>query len=124
MFQLISSAFGLLNTWVSGKQKLAEAEQDNRARLLRDEQSHNSDWEMAALQDKDKWLRRISFTMFSFPMVMAWVDPERANEYFEIGLASVPEWFLQMYMGMVGGIWGLAELKRVGPGFIAAIKGK
>ena len=94
------------------KQEIKKAAAENRARLLRDETSNNHEWEMQQLEDKDKWLRRLSFGLLSFPVVMAWLDPERVDEYFKIGLSSMPEWYIGAYMGIIGAIWGISEYKR------------
>ena len=39
--------------YVAGEQEIKKADKENRARLLRDKQSNNHDWEMANLTDKD-----------------------------------------------------------------------
>jgi len=95
--------------YIKGKQKIALAEAENRARLLRDRERYNADWEMAQLADKDKWLRRLSFGLFSFPIVMAYVDPNAIKQYFDVALSAMPEWYIKVYLAMVGGIWGMME---------------
>ena len=103
------------------------AEAENTARLLRDDHNHNSSWEMASLRDKDKWLRRLSFAIFSAPFFWALVDPAGVRAYFSVALEAMPEWFVRTYMTMVGGIWGVSALKNTVPGLlggvVAALKG-
>ena len=87
---LISGVVDYVNTG----QEIKKAEKENKARLMRDEKSNNHAWEMASLADKDKWLRRLSFGMFSAPFVWALFDPVSVETYFTIALSSVPEWWL------------------------------
>lgn len=98
------------------------AEKENRARLLRDENNNNHDWEMANLTDKDKWLRRMSFTMFALPFVWAFFDPSGVKEYFDVALHAMPAWYIKMFGGIVGGIWGISALKNSVPALIGGIK--
>ncbi len=98
------------------------ADMNNKARLLNDEGSNNHEWEMANLTDKDKWLRRISFAMFSAPFIWALFDPAGVKAYFEIALAAMPEWYIQLYAAMVGGVWGFAALKNSIPAIVGGVK--
>ena len=115
--------------WNNGRVKLknkkleiTEAVLTNKARLANDTNSNNHDWEMANLEDKDIWLQRISFTMFSSPFIWALFDPAGVKEYFDIALASMPEWYIQLFAGMVGAIWGISQLKNSVPALIGGIK--
>ena len=107
--------------YVMSEQEIKKAEKENRARLLRDKQSNNHDWEMANLTDKDKWLRRISFSMFSAPFVWALFDPFAVEAYFALALSAMPEWYIQMYGAMVGGVWGISALKNTAPALIGGV---
>ena len=98
------------------------AEKTNTARLLSDEQGNNHAWEMANLTDKDKWLRRISFAMFAAPFIWALFDANAVKEYFEVALASMPEWYIQLFAAIVGGIWGFSALKNSLPAVVGGIK--
>jgi hypothetical protein len=126
---LFKPVANIFTSWNDGRVELKKAdldikkaEKENIARLLRDEQGNNHEWEMANLTDKDKWLRRISFGMFSAPFVWALFEPEGVKEYFEIALASMPEWYIQLYAAMVGGVWGFAALKNSLPSVVGGIK--
>lgn len=123
LLQLGSLLLGGVVDWFKGKQELAKAEVENKARLLRDHQSNNHEWEMANLQDKDKYLRRISFCMFTFPFVWIYFDPQGAREYFVILDQFLPEWYKQTYMGITGGIWGLSALKNTVPSLVGGVVG-
>lgn len=95
---------------------------NNQARLATDEQSNNHEWEMANLQDKDNALRWCSFWLFALPIVITVISPEWGAKIFT-NLEIVPEWFVQTLIAMIGGIWGMTELKKAAPQFIAAIRG-
>jgi len=128
---LLGPIAGVFTSWNDGRNKLKAADLDiklaekqNKARLLRDEQSNNHGWEMASLADKDKWLRRISFAIFVWPMTPIGVwKPEWLIEYYKV-LELVPEWQVQLIMIMVGGVWGVAELKNSLPAIVGAFKKK
>ena len=95
---------------------------ENKARLLRDEGSNNHEWEMANLEDKDKWLRRISFGMFAGPFIWALFDPDGVKTYFDTALASMPEWYIQLFAAMIGGVWGFSALKNSIPAIVGGVK--
>jgi|TARA_R110002124_G_scaffold59277_1_gene163990 hypothetical protein len=118
---LVKPLVGGVVDYVTTGQEIKKAEKENRARLMRDKQSNNHDWEMASLADKDKWLRRISFSMFSAPFVWALFDPVGVETYFTIALSSVPSWWLEMYGAMVGGVWGISALKNTMPALVGGV---
>ena len=110
-----------------GEIKKAEHTRDltiiqNQARLAADEQSNNHEWEMESLKNSDKFLRRFSFFFFIIPIAVAVVAPDQAVIIYQ-NLDMIPEWNIQLIYGMVGGIWGLAELKRGLPAIVAGFKG-
>lgn len=126
---LLDPVLSVAKSWNDGRVKLKEKNLDiksavleNKARLLRDKDSHNHDWEMANLEDKDRWLRRISFGMFSAPFIWALFDPDGVKEYFNVALAAMPEWYIQLFAAMVGGVWGFAALKNSIPSIVGGIK--
>ena len=107
--------------YVMSEQEMKKAEKQNKARLLLDTNSNNHEWEMANLTDKDKWLRRISFCIFVFPLVWAAFDPVAVQAYFQVALTVMPEWYVQIVLSMVGGIWGISVLKNSVPALIGGI---
>lgn len=116
--QLIASLTAFLTTWLQGRQQLSQAKQQtilaveqNKVRLALDTEQANSAWEMAQLTDADKWIRRISFFMFSAPFVIAIFDPNDIQHYFNVALASMPPWYIQTYMSITGAVWGISQLK-------------
>lgn len=115
---LISGGIGLVRDWFQNKREQVKAdheitlaEKQNRARLLRDEQSNNHDWEMANLADKDRFMRRASFVLFSLPFLWAMFDAPAVKEYFDTALEAMPQWYVQLYLVIIGGVWGVAALK-------------
>ncbi|MGB1649388.1 MAG: hypothetical protein ACPHEP_00050 [Acidimicrobiales bacterium] len=107
--------------YVMSEQEMKKAEKQNKARLLLDTNSNNHEWEMANLTDKDKWLRRVSFGIFVFPLVWAAFDPVAVQVYFQVALTVMPEWYVQIVLSMVGGIWGISVLKNSVPALIGGI---
>lgn len=116
---LVTLFGGLASEWLAdwrqsreNQRQVKKAVTENRIRLAQSEQSHNQAWEMAALEGGDKWLRRVSFFLLSFPLVWAGFDPESARAYFSEALGVLPDWYTGAYIGVLGAIWGLSEFKR------------
>lgn len=107
----------------AAKHKLDVAVLNNKARLAQAKESHNSEWEMAQLQDKDKYLRWFSYTMFTAPIVITVLAPEYGRRIFE-NLEYVPEWMVQVFIAMNGAVWGISSMKNVVPGMIGAMRKK
>lgn len=129
IIDLIKGAVGIVTDLVQSRREVQKAEQDrklamleNQARLLRDEQSNNSAWEMAQLADSDKFLRRVCFFIFSTPFIYAMVDPTAVQDYFRIALSAIPEWYIKTYMGIIGAVWGISSLKNSIPTLINVFK--
>ena len=118
---LLSPIVKGVKDYVLSEQEIKKAEKQNKARLLLGTQSNNHEWEMANLTDKDKWLRRISFGIFVFPMIWAAFDPDAVKEYFEVALQAMPQFYIQIVLSMVGGIWGISVLKNSVPALIGGI---
>lgn len=118
---LVQPLVGGVVDYVKTGQEIKKAEKENRARLLRDKQSNNAEWEMASLTDKDKWLRRFSFGMFSAPFFWALFDPVAVEQYFNVALSAMPEWYIQMFGAMVGGVWGISALKNTAPALVTGV---
>ena len=118
---ILGPIIGGVRDYVSTGQEIKKAEKENRARLLSDKQTHNSEWEMASLTDKDKWLRRGSFTMFAAPFFWALYDPAAVEQYFNVALSAMPDWYVQIFCSMVGGVWGISALKNTAPALIGGV---
>jgi hypothetical protein len=48
--------------------------------------------------------------------------PEQGRVIFD-NLALVPDWWVQTFVAINGGVWGIIELKKAAPALISAIKG-
>lgn len=125
---LLGPVMDIGKEYLKGRKKLKSAKLDmqlasmqNKARLLADHQSHNNSWEMAQLEDKDKWLRRFSFLAFSAPFIVAIFAPEQVALYFNEAISSVPMWWQKTYMAITGAIWGLSSLKNTVPGLLEGL---
>jgi len=129
MLGIFTAISSLASTWLQGRNEKAKgklaldkAEIDNKIRLMLSTQSYNKEWEIAQIRDKDKSLRWFSFILMSAPFIVALFDPNAVNHYFSVALASVPDWWIKAYMGIVGAIWGLSSLKNITPAIINSFK--
>lgn len=114
---LMNVGGGLLETWRKKKERqdrVEEAVTNSKIRLAESQQSHNETWELAQINGQDKGLRRVSFTVWSFPAVWAVFDPDRVRESFAAALQALPEWYVYGYLAMTGAIWGIAEMRSLG----------
>ena len=114
---LFSIVGGFITDWQQARQNKRDIEQavaQNKIRLAQDTETHNAEWEMAALQGSDKFLRRVSFVAWSTPLVWAAFDPAAASRFFTQALGVLPSWYVTGYMGITGAIWGLSALKSAG----------
>ncbi len=106
---------GLFDDYKAGrenKRKIADAIAINKVKLALDENTNNAAWEMAQIEGKDKFLRRVSFFMLSAPFMVAIVAPQAVQDYFTVALAAMPEWYQYTYMSIVGAVWGISEFKK------------
>jgi hypothetical protein len=118
MIEILGTIVGIFRTWLDGRQAVAKAKvetelarESNNAKLLQDAASYNSAWEQAQLLDTDRWLRRVCFIIFFFPLIWAWVDPIAVQTYFNTTLNALPTWYLQTLLAICGAIWGISSLK-------------
>lgn len=129
IWDLLSGTVDFIKSWFLGKQEIAKKKQEmlmadleNRARLLRDRETFNHEWEMASLTDKDKWLRRVSFLMFAMPFFVAIFSPDYVKHYFEHALSSLPDWYIKIWIGINGSVWGISQLKNYIPQMISNVR--
>lgn len=95
---------------------------DNQARLAISEQSHNANWEMESLRGNSQVLRLICFIQLAVPITITCITPEHGAAIFS-NLERVPDWFVQLYMIVVGAVWGIHEFKQAAPSVIGAVLG-
>lgn len=125
LLTLLSPITSLIGNWMTNKQQLQQAVQQtalaaeqNKARLLLDTQSNNHAWEMAQITDSDRLMRRVCFFTFIFPFIYAAFDPHAVSNYFTIALSNIPDWYKQIFAGIVGGVWGISSLKNALPAIL------
>jgi len=51
-------------------------------------------------------------------------DHDKVKDYFDIGLASMPDWYIQIYVSIIGGVWGFAALKNTLPAIVNTFRKK
>lgn len=123
---IITGATTLAGAWLNnkaekakGKHKLELAELENRARLMADAQSNNSDWEMASIRASGRAMRWASFLLFSLPILFTVIAPFFAGGNGAVAtmwhnFQLVPDGWMTIYYAITGGIWGFSSLKEIG----------
>lgn len=114
-----------LTQWFSNRGEVSAAKHtrelaviNNQARLASSEESHNHEWEMASLKNQDTSLRWCSFWLFATPILVTVIWPEKGAAIWT-NLELVPQWFVTVFISMIGGIWGIVELKKAIPAILA-----
>lgn len=118
---LISDGINYFREKRQAKHELKMSVIRNKQRLAEDEQTNNHDWEMATLENRDRFLRILSFCMFGLPLVITVVSPDTGSQIFN-NLEQAPDWYVQTFIAINGGVWGIVELKNAAPQFINAIR--
>ncbi|MBN7820533.1 hypothetical protein [Bowmanella yangjiangensis] len=93
----------------------------NKQRLAESEQDYNHDWEMASLESRDRFLRIVSFSLFSVPLVVTVIWPDTGAQIFT-NLEKAPDWYVQTFIAINGGVWGIVELKHAAPALVNGIR--
>ena len=119
-----------ITTWLKNRGEVKKAKHtrnlaviNNQARLASDKESHNHEWEMASLENQDTSLRWFSFWLFALPILITVISPEYGAVIW-VNLVLVPQWFVTVFISMIGGIWGIVELKKAVPQIVSSWKGK
>lgn len=121
MFALLPLLSGIVQSfvtdWTTKRQNQRDIEKavaENKIRLAQSEQTHNEQWEMAALEGRDNGLRRVSFLIWSAPILWAAYDAPAAAGFFKDALGALPDWYIAGYLAISGAVWGISELKAAG----------
>jgi hypothetical protein len=116
--------------WITNKGETSKAKHkknlaiiNNQSRLAQSEGEHNHEWEMESLKGNPPWLRVVCFIQIALPLNLSVINPE-LGESIWAGLAQVPDWYVQLYMIVIGSVWGIHEFKKAAPSVIAAVLGK
>lgn len=101
------------------RHKIKEAETENRARLLRDEQSNNHEWEMRSLTNAG-WKDDVLFYAIVGMYIYSAFDPEGSVKVFT-NWELIPEWFRQITFWTVASVLGVKKIGQYLPGLINGI---
>lgn len=93
------------------KRKVKSAAAEYRAEQARSSENYRQEWELRALEGGDLWVKRLVLLLFSWPLIWAYFEPMAVEHYFNVTLASLPEWYKGAYLAMLGAVWGLTELR-------------
>lgn len=118
----VTSLFTSWNDVRKAKIQTKLAVETYRQELALSKEQHNQNWELASLAQQDKLLRRVCFFILAAPLVIAFFFPEHISIYFKTSINAIPLWWQKTFMAVVGGVWGLAELKDVVPGIVSAFR--
>lgn len=99
------------------------AEYAFKTQLIMNRESHNQAWEIEALKGPRKRgpMQWVSFIVLGAPFVVAWFNPALVALYFTQSLAVIPLWYQQMFVAIIGVIWGIANLKNAAEGINRAM---
>lgn len=118
IFNLLGGiATSFVTNWQAKQQNQRDIEKavaENKIRLAQGAQTHNENWEMSVLEGRDNFLRRVSFLIWSAPMLYSAYDPQAAGRFFHDALGALPDWYIVGYLAISGAVWGLSELKAAG----------
>ena len=107
------TATNLATRWLQGRQKRKDQEHEQEIEEIR-----------AGLRDNDRLLRRGSFVLLSIPFIWGYFDPEGVRAYFTVIQEAMPTWYVEAYMVILFGIWGISTGKNVIVGIIKAFRKK
>lgn len=108
-----ATVIGLVTAWLQGRGARKQQEHEQELAEIK-----------AGNRDNDRVLRRGSFFLLSFPFVWGYFDPEGITAYFLVIKESMPGWYVEVYITVLFGIWGISTGKNVLLGVIRAWKRK
>lgn len=116
--QIVTSLIGATAEYFKGKQEAQKQKREvkaeinkRRMEIIRQASEERAKWEIAQIEARDSLLRRVSFFLLSTPIVGAFIFPGWVERAFSQALGAVPDWYVGMYVGMIGAIWGLREFQ-------------
>ena len=96
---------------IKAKQSLKAAVVTRKLEMIADTENYNQQWELAALKDSDRWIKRASYLLLSAPLITAIFMPAQTQEYITHVFNTLPGWYTASYMGMLSSIWGVKSLQ-------------
>ena len=104
---------GLATKWLQSREKRKDQEHEQEIEEIKQ-----------GLRDNDRLLRRGSFVLLSIPFIWAHFDAEGVKTYFSVLQEAMPQWYVEAYMVILFGIWGISTGKNVVVGIIKAFRKK
>ena len=105
---VVSEVFGLLRSWIQGRQKIQEATDERRATLIKQEGDWDSIMAQASVTSwKDEWLT----ILFSIPLIGAFIP--NAVPTIRAGFAvleSMPDWYRYTLSVIVAASFGVRSV--------------
>ncbi len=111
VISLVKTIAGGFMENMKAKQQLKAAVTTRKLEMIADKQSYNEQWELTALQDSDRWIKRMSFLLLSAPLITAIFMPAQTQSYITHVLGTLPVWYTTAYMGMLSSIWAVKSLQ-------------
>ncbi len=111
VISLVKTIAGGFMQNMKAKQQLKAAVVTRKLEMIADKASYNQQWELTALQDSDKWIKRLSFLLLSAPLITAIFMPTQTQGYITHVLGTLPVWYTTSYLGMLSSIWGVKSLQ-------------
>lgn len=104
MSAVIAAGVGLLTNWLTGKQKVAEANAEAKAKTA----DKRAEFRVQREKGASKALRFFSYLMFSAGIIVTVAAPEYGERIW-VSLDKVPDWYLNTFLAMNGAVWAIAE---------------
>ena len=113
MLSLIVDSVKTVFGWIAEKSKAKHEKEmaviELEKRLLLSKQQANSQWEIAQLKDKDKWLRRGAFLLFASPLIASLISPEWGVKI-QAAWHTLPLWQSNVLSGICLGVFGMRKI--------------
>lgn len=101
---------GFAREWWQSRQQVQKAAQEYRVERAKSSESYTREWELQALEGRDKWLRRVSFVIIIWPLAWVHIYPQDVADAFA-KIEQLPAWYIGLVGSMWAVIWGVAEFK-------------
>lgn len=90
-------------------------------RLLLSKQEANSQWEIAQLKDKSKFLRWAAFLLFASPLLISFISPSYGREIQQFW-HTMPAWQADGLKGFCLAVFGMRQVPMALQGIVGAVK--
>lgn len=121
IFSGITTAFGYFKEKTKAKHELEMASIKAKTEVVLSRERANSEWELAQLRDKDKFLRWAAFMLFASPLLAALINPEW-GKYVQSAWHSLQDWQANALSGICLSVFGLKSIPRLIGSSVGAVK--